>query len=243
MVTMTRAIQAFGHGFSAARNVVRPCEFVRLGKLWVVRDPHGARKPRTTEVIAHRLTAAETIAEIRAQGIGRHFVCAVHDMKADAAAVADDFKSHGYRLMRREPFFACVLATWKPGTPDPRVVKVTAGKREELVAGLIKARRLHEADLADRRTRIFVAVVDGQAVGVARSIAATPTESWVQGVWVAPKHRRQGLGAALMQAMLADDKRQGFKSSVLLSSHAGALLYPRVGYKQIGLLQLFCMKR
>jgi len=242
MVTITRAIQAFGHGFAAARNVVRPCEFVRCGQLWVVRDPPPAKKPRTTEVISHRLSAEETIAEIRAQAIGRHFICAVHDMKTDAAALAHDFKTHRYRLMRREPFFGCALATWKGGPRDGRVVKLTA-KHGELAAGLIKAKRLHQADLTDARTRIFVAVVDGRAVGVARSIAATKTEAWVQGVWVEPKHRRHGLGAALMRAMLADDKHQGFRSSVLLSSHAGALLYPRVGYTQIGLLQLFCVRR
>jgi hypothetical protein len=43
--------------------------------------------------------------------------------------------------------------------------------------------------------------------------------------------------------MLKDDRRRGFKQSVLLSSHTGALVYPRVGYEQIGLLYIFAPKR
>jgi hypothetical protein len=43
--------------------------------------------------------------------------------------------------------------------------------------------------------------------------------------------------------MLRDDRTRGAKQSVLLSSHTGALLYPRVGYEQIGMLLIFAPKR
>ena len=54
-----------------------------------------------------------------------------------------------------------------------------------------------------------------------------------------PSHRRRGIGSALLCHMLKDDRRRGFKQSVLLASHTGALLYPKVGYEQIGLLYIF----
>jgi predicted acetyltransferase len=62
-------------------------------------------------------------------------------------------------------------------------------------------------------------------------------------MYVAPAHRRHGIGGALLVKMLRDDRRLGFQQSVLLSSHTGALLYPRLGYRQIGLLYIFAPKR
>jgi len=39
--------------------------------------------------------------------------------------------------------------------------------------------------------------------------------------------------------MLADDQTLGYRRSVLLGSEPGARLYSRLGYEQIGTLQLF----
>jgi hypothetical protein len=39
--------------------------------------------------------------------------------------------------------------------------------------------------------------------------------------------------------MLADDKARGAQANVLLASHAGAKLYPAVGYETIGKLLIF----
>jgi hypothetical protein len=43
----------------------------------------------------------------------------------------------------------------------------------------------------------------------------------------------------MLARMLRDDRSHGVKSSVLLSSHTGALLYPSVGYEQLGTLLIF----
>ena len=42
--------------------------------------------------------------------------------------------------------------------------------------------------------------------------------------------------------MLRGDRKFGAKSSVLLASRAGALLYPKAGYEQIGTLLSFAIK-
>jgi predicted GNAT family acetyltransferase len=68
-------------------------------------------------------------------------------------------------------------------------------------------------------------------------LAASST--WVSNMHTHPEHRRQGLAKALMTRMLLDDRLAGATRSVLLASHAGALLYPALGYDRIGTLHLF----
>jgi hypothetical protein len=46
-----------------------------------------------------------------------------------------------------------------------------------------------------------------------------------------------------MTRLLDDDAKHGCKQSVLLASHTGALLYPEVGYEQIGELMMFVRSR
>ena len=43
--------------------------------------------------------------------------------------------------------------------------------------------------------------------------------------------------------MLRDDRSGGARAGVLLSSHAGAKLYPLVGYEQIATLYLFTPRK
>jgi predicted acetyltransferase len=62
-------------------------------------------------------------------------------------------------------------------------------------------------------------------------------------MYVEKEHRRRGIGSAMLAKMLRDDRAHKAKYSVLLSSHTGALLYPRVGYQQIGTLLMFAPMR
>src|SRR5262245_33602785 len=94
----------------------------------------------------------------------------------------------------------------------------------------------------DAPFRQYVALKDGELVGWVRSVNAGDSQ-WVANMYVQPKHRRRGIGRALLARMLRDDRDQGAKKSVLLSSHTGALLYPRVGYEQIGLLMIFAPRK
>ena len=89
--------------------------------------------------------------------------------------------------------------------------------------------------------RQYVAL-DGEAiVGRVRSIDAVGA-TWCSAMYVEPSHRRRGIGQALMAKMLRDDRTLGSRCSMLLATHAGALLYPRMGYKQIGSLLIFAPK-
>jgi GNAT superfamily N-acetyltransferase len=80
-----------------------------------------------------------------------------------------------------------------------------------------------------------------QAGGARRSRAEVMT--WCSNMFVQPSYRRRGIGRALLGRMLRDDRQSGATASVLLASHTGALLYPGVGYVQIGELYAYSPKR
>ncbi len=119
--------------------------------------------------------------------------------------------------------------------PDPRAVRARSA---EHVARIAKAARMRPvtmgaADVDDAEIRLYETSLDGENVGWVRSIQAGP-DAWVSALNVRESARRQGLGTALMAALLHDDARLGRRSSVLLASCTGALLYPRLGYERMG---------
>ncbi len=54
---------------------------------------------------------------------------------------------------------------------------------------------------------------------------------------------RRGIGKSLLARMLRDHREHGSTWSVPLSSHAGALLYPTVGYEMLGRLMLYTPRK
>ena len=90
--------------------------------------------------------------------------------------------------------------------------------------------------------RQYVALDGKDIVGRVRSVDAVGA-TWCADMYVNPSYRRRGIGQALLCRMLRDDRARGSKSSVLTASHAGALLYPRVGYERIGTLLMFVPRK
>jgi predicted acetyltransferase len=93
----------------------------------------------------------------------------------------------------------------------------------------------------DAPLRQYVALVDDELVGWVASIVVD-AGAWCSNMFVRPEFRRRGIARAMLCRMLADDRRSGAQQAVLLASHAGAKLYPVVGYEQIGELLLFTPK-
>ena len=94
----------------------------------------------------------------------------------------------------------------------------------------------------DAPFRQYVALDGEDIVGRVRSVDAVGA-TWCADMYVATSHRRRGIGQALLSRMLRDDRACGSKCSVLTASHAGALLYPRLGYERIGTLFMFAPRR
>ena len=87
-----------------------------------------------------------------------------------------------------------------------------------------------------------MAMVNDEVVGWVRSITVE-NATWCTDMYVNPAFRRRGIARAMLSRMFSDDRAGGAQTAVLLASHAGARLYPVVGYEQIGTLSLFTPKK
>jgi GNAT superfamily N-acetyltransferase len=239
------AIEVFVRGYCAGKSRTHPYTSEKIGPAWLMRDAprKNARDYRKEEWIVHGVPLATVDKLARAHTRGRFFVCAVA-----AAGEADDelraeFKRLGYRLLVTEPFFVHRLRR------IPRAqaaVEIRQVKTVELAARLGKATRSrpipHQQLGDDAPFRQYVALEDDEIVGWVRSVCAGES-AWCSDMKVRESHRRRGIGSALLVKMLRDDRKHGMKKSVLLSSHTGALVYPRVGYEQIGTLLIYAPKK
>lgn len=239
------AIEVFVRGFCAGKSLTHPYEHVRIGKLWVMRDAprRNPRNYRKEEWIAYGIEPHEVDAVARRHTRGRFFVCAICGVDESDAPIRAKYKQLGYRLLSTEPLFVHRLARI-PRAASPLTIEQV--RTQELAQQLGKATRSRpipaECLMPGAPFRQYVAIDDGEIVGWVRSVNAGES-NWCSNMHVRESHRRRGIGTAMLAKMLRGDRAQGVKQSVLLSSHAGALLYPRVGYEQIGLLLILAPKK
>lgn len=239
------AIEVFVRGFCAGKSVTHPYEFVRVGKVWVMRD--GERKNpknyRKEEWVAFDVQPRIVDAAARRGTRGRFFVCAVRGMEEGDERLKEAYKELGYRLLATEPLFVQRLKRI-PRAAGPAIIeRVTTPEMATRFGKATRTRPIRTEDLAeDAPFRQYVALEDGELAGWVRSVDAGDA-TWCSNMYVRPVQRRRGIGQALLATMLRDDRARGATKSVLLSSHAGALLYPRVGYEQIGQLLIFAPRK
>jgi GNAT superfamily N-acetyltransferase len=221
-----------------------PFEYVRLGEIGVMRDAAGRKEPRTTEILAVGAQVEAIGQLVKSEKLGRYVVCAIHDgVKRDLAMEAA-YKDAGYRLMRTEPFFVRDLGKPVPPVRRETVRRVTTADDFETVTRANR-RRLIDGQEIEREAptmRLFAAFEGVAPVGWVASLDSMHDSTWVSSLLVREDFRRKGIASDLMHCMLADDAMRGRLFSVLLASHAGAQLYPRLGYEQVGLLEMFCLR-
>jgi GNAT superfamily N-acetyltransferase len=238
---LSRAIDAFGAGFTYTRSFTHPYEYVRVGHLRVMRDkPRKSGEYRVQEILVHGISAPLAVQEIRAYKPPKFFVCVIHEPEEDEAEIKNAYKLHGFRLLRREPMMVRETTNLEirrcPFSIRRVLTEEDADRVKELAGRQILPADLHEGDA---HLRLFAALDSDRAVGLVRSVRADSDSTWVSNMFVDAQYRRRGLGSALMTTMLADDAQYGFKWSVLLASTLGTKLYESLGYRKIGMLQLF----
>jgi ribosomal protein S18 acetylase RimI-like enzyme len=217
-------------------------EVVKVGGLQVVRDAPGRKRPpRRESIIVSGVYPEEAVATVRAYGPSHWALCIVEPTSADHDALKEEYKALGYRLNIRFPFFVRDLE--RPVEVPHRfaIERVTDSRLADEVAR-VKGRKLPPIETLqgdDAKVRVYAAVPSDGPSGWVMSIRATRTENWVSDLYVLPEYRRRGLGEQLLRRMLIDDALLGVKHSVLLSSSDGEGLYRRLGYEQIGLMQIF----
>jgi GNAT superfamily N-acetyltransferase len=239
------AIEVFVRGHSIGRSRTFPYEVSRVGPLWLMRDAprKNPRNYRKEEWIAHDVDAREVDAIARQHARGRFFVCAMIAEGEPDESTRSAYKALGYRLLATEGFFVRRMKRI-PRSPSP--VSIERVRTPDLAARLGKITRTRpiSSNLLgdDAPFRQYVALDGEDIVGRVRSVDAVGA-TWCADMYVRPSHRRRGIGQALLSKMLRNDRARGSKCSVLTASHAGALLYPRVGYERIGTLFMFAPRR
>lgn len=245
------AIEVFVHGYCFGRSLTFPHIASQVEGLWLLRDAERTNPAdyRKEEWIAFEV-AAETVNRIAKQhSRGRYFVCAVSGKLESDDELRQEYKRLGYRLLTTEPLFIHSLR---------RIPRLQTPKQ---IATPIRICRVDTMDLAQRfasasRSRVmtppqiggtspfrqYVALEGDTIVGWVRSVTVGNC-AWVANMRVIEQQRRRGIGSALLNKLLRDDRSFGIRQSVLLASHVGALLYPKLGYQQIGLMYIFAPPR
>ncbi len=95
------------------------------------------------------------------------------------------------------------------------------------------------AGLADPRARSFVASVDGRPAACVTTFDEAEDDCHVGLVATEPRAQRRGLASALLAQGLVEARDRGALTSTLLSSVAGRPVYQRLGYRELGTMQLW----
>ncbi|MSP79858.1 MAG: GNAT family N-acetyltransferase [Rhodospirillales bacterium] len=91
-----------------------------------------------------------------------------------------------------------------------------------------------EMDGLDPICRHYLVRLDGPIIGTARVRAIAPGRVKIQRVAILKPYRRRGLGALLMQRILADASREGIRVSVLDAQCYVATFYVKLGFSTEG---------
>jgi GNAT superfamily N-acetyltransferase len=160
---------------------------------------------------------------------------------------------HGVPLLQRHGFEldepACLMAGWLDELdlrPARELELAPEGSWDELVEvvdagfgmpdGLSFAPAF--AGTAPEQLRAWVARVEGRAVACAASVTEGE-DVWFALVATRPAHRGRGLSAELMRTALRSARAEGCSSTSLESSAQARSVYGRLGYRDLGEMQLW----
>lgn len=240
-----QAISVFVHGFCVGKSRTHPYEAIKVEGAWLLRDAPRtiARDLRKEEFVACGIAPARLDRIARRHTRGRYFICDIRPNAALSASRRQAFQELGYRLLATEPLFVHSLSRI-PRANAPCEIRVLDSA--DLAAKLGKATRTRPLPPAcfgvSGSFRQYVALDGAQPVGWVRSVPVGKS-TWCADLAVVRSHRRRGIGRGLVARMLRDDRRLGVSANYLLASHAGALLYPQLGYAQLGTLFMYAPRK
>lgn len=250
-----QGIQVFLQGFSFGKSRVHPCEYVNVEDVWVMRDGprKNARDYRKEEWIAYGVEPRKVDAVARRHTRGRYFLGIMLHTLCDEKQQRLEYKQLGYRLIASEAFFVNRLDRISARESVAEIARIENEQQAREFGKLTRTKPIPKELLSiDAPFRQYIATVEESAggkreiVGGVRSVTTFPSQSnaslsatWCANMFVLAPNRRQGVGSALLGRMLADDRKIGASASYLLATHTGALLYPRLGYEQIGKLLIY----
>ena len=244
-LTIEAAFDVFLAGFSATRSFTKPYDVTQLtSSLWRLADRNSNSKTaRSAEYIALDCDSDKIEASIRRDSTPKHMLCVLLRRSEGLESDVLKIKTLGYRYLGHEPFYILNTSETIPRFDYP-IQRVVEAEAAEKLRKASRQRLVLQSHLVagDAHCRLYAAFERDVPIGWVRCIKTHGNRAWVGSLFVAESYRRRGIGSSLMSAMLQDDQRYGVEWSVLFSSQTGAKLYPRLGYKQIGVLLLFSPK-
>ena len=238
------ALEVFARGICVPRSFTHPYLAERVEGLWVTRDaPRKRGRYRREEWVAHGVTPGQTVEIVRRHTRGRHAVCAICATGESDEPMRAGYRALDHRLGFTEPIMVHHLRRIPRLTSPIKIVRVLDPALANKVNKAVRRRQILPEHLdADAPLRMYAALEDGDPAGWVTSIDVAGA-TWCANLYVKPEFRRRGIGRALMCRMLRDDRSRGSQLAVLVASHTGALLYPLVGYEQIGTLYSYTPRR
>lgn len=243
--SLKTAIEVFLGGVAFARSYTHPYQVDRLGQLWVMRDAprKQAADYRREEWVVCNLDPVKADELIRRQTRGRFCICAIRPLDEADEPLRSNYKAAGYRLGSTEAIMMHMLDRVSDFAAPFPIHRVATAEMAEHLNKAARRRQIRAQDLgAGTKIRSYVAMDEDRVIGWASSIAVGE-HTWIQSMFVAPLYRRRGIGKAILTQVLHDDRTRGAKSTFLTASHAGAMLYPHVGFETIGQLLLYTPRR
>ena len=238
----------FGEAHAGVRSFFYPCSFVKEGILYAITDPVPRKQdPRGTEYLAVDRDPGEVVAALGSKPRGSYAMSVLHSFGTDLQPIRDAYHAMGFRLKRREPFMQISLdgAPRADSECPAKVERVTTPERMEQLAKAAGRRPLLPQHLepGNDSIRAYVAVgPSDELMGWVRC-SRVRDGAYCSSMFVRAEHRRQGIGRALLNRMLVEDQRLGVRESILLASMTGALVYPKLGYRQTATLMIFSPPR
>ena len=241
---MDSALEVFARGICVPRSFTHPYVAERVEGLWVTRDaPRRRGRYRREEWFAHRISPEETVRTIQRHTRGQHAICAIRSCGESDEPIRTGFRAIDYRLGFTEPVMVHRLQRIPRIAPPVEIVRVLDAGLANKVNKVARRRQILPEHLTpEAPLRTYAALVEGDPVGWVSS-AEVAGATWCAYLYVKPDFRRRGIGRALMCRMVRDDRSYGSHLAVLAASHTGALLYPLVGYEQIGTLYSYTPRR
>jgi GNAT superfamily N-acetyltransferase len=239
------ALEVFVYGFCVGKSATHPYECRKIENLWVMRDAprRNPRNYRKEEWVAFGVEPAKVDSIARRQTRGRFAISAIRGVDETDEPLRSEYKRLGYRLLTTEPLFVHDLKRIPRCTAPVKIVQVKTQELAKRLGNATRSRPIPPQHLGrDAPFRQYVAMDGNSIVGWVRSVSAVGS-TWCSNMYVLEEYRRRGIGSAMLATMLREDRKDQSTRSVLLSSHSGALLYPKVGYRQIGTLLLFAPKK
>lgn len=242
---LAAAIDVFVEGFCFTRSFTHPYVPARVGPVRVLRDAprNNPGDVRRDEWVAADAAPSAVDRIARANSPGRFCLSIITGNNSPNPEVIAAYKALRYRLGCSEPVMAHTLRRIPRITCPATIHRVTTQAEADRVNKAAGQRQILPEHLEHgSRLRQYFAEIDGESVGMVRSITCAKG-NWCSNMFVQPRHRRQRIGSALLAHMLRDDRAHGAKLAVLTASHAGAKLYASIGYEQVGTLLLFTPKK